>query len=458
MAIENYDGLSEIIERNIAEAQESKKFRFTKFLYDMKQGFIAHGFRESDESNSGIDNILVFRLDAVGDFILSTPAIREIRMNYPFANITLVVNQRVYQLAERCPYVNEVLPIDMNFNKSNILETVQRISEFAKKYLWRRHFKIAFCLNNWAYIDSMMMIYLSGAKERIGYAEASFRMFKDYEWPREKSLTRLIFTHLVFRDKRILHMVSMTLHIIKSYGLQIKNTQTEVWFDYEDVLNAKRLLKDFAPNKTKVIIGIGAGTPERKYPVEKYLQAFKKIVDKGAALIIIGGPSEAEDAKFLQDNLPADSVKNLVEFKTDWRTNCAVMAQADMYLANDTGLMHAAAALHLPIVYLSRTSKDRKQVFENIITDIDMCFPWQTKTIILQPEHQIGDCAKTADWEGCSARKPHCITQINPDEIVAAYDKMIEFIKSDIKEIGSSPVVRGVNQNLQLYNETVLNE
>lgn len=458
MATENYDELFEIVERKIAEARQNNKFKFSRFLYDMEQGFTAHGFRESDESNSGIDNILVFRLDAVGDFILSTPAIRELRMNYPFANITLVVNKRVYRLAERCPYVNEVLPIDMNFNRSSILETVQIMAEFAKKYLWHRHFKLAFSLNNWAYTDAMMLIYLSGAKERIGYAEAAFRMFKDYELPRGKSVTRLIFTHPVLKDNRILHMVSMTLYILRSCALQVRNTQTEVWFDYEDVLNAKRLLKDFAPNKTKVIIGIGAGTPERKYPVEKYLQAFKKIVDRGAALIIIGGSSEAEDAKFLQDNLPADSVKNLVEFQTDWRTNCAVMAQADMYLANDTGLMHAAAALHLPIVYLSRTSKDRKQVFENVITDIDMCFPWQTKTIMLQPEHQLGDCAKTFSWEGCSARKPHCITQIEPDEIVAAYDKMIEFIKSDIKEIGSSAVVRGVNQNLQLYNETVLNK
>ena len=73
---------------------------------------------------------------------------------------------------------------------------------------------------------------------------------------------------------------------------------------------------------------------------------------------------------------------------------------------------------------------------------------------MLQPEHQIGDCATKANWEGCIARKPHCITQITPDEIVSAYDRMINFIKSDIRATKCPPIIRNANQIFALYSET----
>ncbi|MBQ7628612.1 MAG: hypothetical protein IJS81_00125 [Selenomonadaceae bacterium] len=62
-----------------------------------------------------------------------------------------------------------------------------------------------------------------------------------------------------------------------------------------------------------IAAGIGANIPQRKYPVEKYLIAFREIISKGASIIILGGSAEVDDAKFLEDNLPARYIKNLVK-------------------------------------------------------------------------------------------------------------------------------------------------
>ena len=78
----------------------------------MEEEFVRQGYRE--DKPSGVENILIFRLDYMGDFILSTPAIRE---NYPSAFITLVVNKAVYPMAEICPYVNEVIYMGVEYNK-----------------------------------------------------------------------------------------------------------------------------------------------------------------------------------------------------------------------------------------------------------------------------------------------------------------------------------------------------
>ena len=88
----------------------------------------------------GIEHILLVRLDAVGDFILTTPAIRAVRENYPNAHITLVVRNHVYSLAELCPYVNEVIGFDVNFFNGNfvfnngVLEILDTLKEFSKKF------------------------------------------------------------------------------------------------------------------------------------------------------------------------------------------------------------------------------------------------------------------------------------------------------------------------------------
>ncbi len=330
MAEINYDKLSEIVERNLAETVQTKNFNFGKFLTEMEQGFIAHGFREN--YSGVVDNILIIKLDAVGDFILSTPAIREIRMNYPHANITLIVSKNVYPVAERCPYVNEIIPLNVNLTMADFLMWIYQITDFAKKYLWRRHFTIAFdfrYFNAWK-LPNMLMNYLSGAKMRVGYLGNVEQLYYTNNLNPNDDESRFFYTHGFYNPKEIISDCARNLYLLTACGLKIKNTELELWFDFEDKIIAKKLLEDFALNRIKIIVGLGAGVPQRKYPVEKYLYAFRKIISKGAAMIILGGPSESADAKFLQEHLPADSVLNLVELQLNWRTVFAITELADI--------------------------------------------------------------------------------------------------------------------------------
>ena len=61
-----------------------------------------------------IKKILIVRLDSLGDMVLSTPFIREIRRTYPHAHISLVVRKDVQELFELCPYINEIYGYEQN--------------------------------------------------------------------------------------------------------------------------------------------------------------------------------------------------------------------------------------------------------------------------------------------------------------------------------------------------------
>ena len=90
------------------QLMRSSSFNYDKFIDDIEEYFEKNGFREADDNK----NILVIRTDAIGDFILTSPVLRELRKNYPDSHITLVCNPLVYDLAEKCPYIDEILSCD----------------------------------------------------------------------------------------------------------------------------------------------------------------------------------------------------------------------------------------------------------------------------------------------------------------------------------------------------------
>ena len=446
MDSEEYGGLLETVQYNLKQTLEMKNFNFGMFLQEMEDEFTCAGFREK-QARGGVENILILRLDAVGDFILTSPAIRTVRENYPSAYITLVVSETVYPLAEFCPYVNEVLPFNRNFDHGNILEVIYKSTEFAAKYLWKRKYQIGFAFKSWFRMLDVFMLYLSGARFRVGQMLESHLQYTNNLLPPEQNLSAYFLTHPFLYPKENIHDVTRNLYVLKAFGLQIRRTDCEVWYTAEDVQTAKKLLAGFAPDRIKIVTAIGAaGQIEKRYPVEQYLAAFKKIIDKGAALIIIGGPVERGGAEFLEKNLPEDSVINFVKRGINLRISSAIINQSDMYIGNDTGPKHIAAALKKPVIAVIREAKDRENIFKGI-NQYERFYPWQTDAIVLRPEHPLGDCANNKFPSTCNAGKPHCITQIKPEEIVSAFDEMVHFMKhSGIKRISCPPIIKTIDQ------------
>ena len=427
MEMENYGRLAQIVEAAIDFAIDEKKIPYDLFFQLMEEEFTELGFR--DAPPVGVtQKILILRLDAVGDFILTTPAIRAIRENFPSAFVTLVVTKEVYPLAELCPYVNEVVvfktPYQSTVQSIDMIEILEMATEFSARHLWKKKFDA--CFSFLSDPTHCVMAYVSGAKMRVGPRHDISGTGLLAEFPRE--MIQKFFTHAInINHEKILHFVEKNLQVMLSCGIKGRSSELALWYDAEDVRRAQLLMKNFAAGKIKIALGIGANLPARKYPVEKYLVALKEIVSRGAAVIILGGKSELDDAKFLEENLPAESVKNFVALGVDWRTTIAAIAQTDIYIGNDTGTKHVAAALKKPVVMLSRESKDKARDFASCCEHLAFA-PYRTKFIILQPEHPLGECADDLK-SSCRAEKSHCIAQIEPSEIVAAYDELIKLVK-----------------------------
>lgn len=422
MDADSYQPLIRSLQTELNHTVQTKALDLQRFFERTEQSFQAMGFREPH--SSGVENILVLSLDVMGDFILRSGFLRELRANYPSARITLVVSDYIFPLAELCPYVNEVLHFDTRIPETNKLAIIlMNIMNFAMRNLWRRHFTKCFCPQGGGFKDiTIFMAYLSGASERIGF-----------EYP--KHLTDVFFNRVPAASKHLIHVVDQTFHMLTELGLSIRDKSLELWYDAEDIQTVRRLLENVPNEKKLIAVGLGAGNLNRKYPVELYAQALRSIIQDHEECLLIGGPNEREDSARLQSMLPSERVLNLTGELT-LRQTAAAISMSDMYIGNDTGMMHMATAAQIPVITLYREAKDKSDAFVDaeLPSEYYMFAPYRTLSIALRPERAVGECHNSSVYGGCLYNAPHCIASIPPAAIVDAYNKLTYILSNNPKQ------------------------
>ena len=395
----------------------------SNLMFMAEAAFERAGYREV--APAGVENILVVRLDAIGDMILTSGFLRELRANFPQARITLVCSPLVYPIVELCPYVNEILTFDKDSLDRTFPAMFERITDFCRENLWQRKFSFAFS-PQWGSdnLPSLLMAWLSGARERIGYGVNPYA-----SWGAEVSVEvavrdNFLLTNNIVAPREAVAEIAKHFYVLSATGLEINKDNTELFFGAADFLKARELLQYIEPNCKKVLLGIGAGFGSRQYPVEKLVTALKVLAAKDLVFVIVGGQAEIADANFIEQNLPQGKVLNLAG-KTTLRETEAVIVQTDYYIGNDSGVMHMAASAQLPCVVLYREAQDKEDYLPGAFSEYRRFPPWQTKSIILRPDHQLPDCAELGETYGwCHSDEPHCITQITPQDIVAGFEAL----------------------------------
>lgn len=114
------------------------RFLFTKLIQFLGTMFFYQNLTQS----RAYKNILLIRLDEIGDVVLMTPLLREMRSNYPEADITLIVKPQVYNLVELCPYVNKVMTFDRYEGRFSFILNIIKAFRYAKVFLWKEKYDL----------------------------------------------------------------------------------------------------------------------------------------------------------------------------------------------------------------------------------------------------------------------------------------------------------------------------
>lgn len=369
-------------------------------------------------------NILLTQLNAMGDLILAIPAIREIRKNYPDAHITLIYFETFKDIVKYLPYVDELIP--SNISHINLFNFLLHSINFCYEHLWNRTYDLAINLHFSCnvFIGSIIQ-WLSITKENIGYSFEAERQYyhKDFSLQSFLDLIQIdkfILTKSIVNPFNMYHELDRKMYILEACGLQVTSKKLELFLDQKSIIYAKNILKDA---KRKIIIGLASSNNTKRYSVQKLLIALKEIVKDNNTLILLGaGKQEIKDAKYLKKHIQCINLVN----KTSVLESMAVIQQSDLYIGNDTGLMHIAEVFNKSIIYYLPQAKDKNNIHIGSLSARARFHPTHNKYILLQPETSLDDCLKYNTYNGCISTEAHCINQIDPYDIIKAYYKIKE--------------------------------
>lgn len=279
-----------------------------------------------------IKRILIRSTNWVGDAILTTPAIRAVRKNFPHAEITILAKPWVAPIFCNNSYVDNILQYDDGGRHAGWLGKV-RLS----KDLRRSGFDLAILLQN--AFEAALLAYLAGIPNRLGYNTDG---------------RRFLLTNSIRLDPGLkqVHEIEYYLGILQQAGLTLNGRHLTLMVSDEERRRAEEILGRCRLLGQQTLVGVSPGatygSAKRWFP-ERFASLCDRIQESsGAKIVIFGGPSEQAVGEQVCQLMKGKSV-NLCG-KTNLRDAVGLIERCHLFIANDSGLMHVAAALDVPLV------------------------------------------------------------------------------------------------------------
>jgi len=281
--------------------------------------------------------ILVISLAGIGDALIATPLIRELRENFPSATIDVLVKEAgARDFLERNPCVNRVFFKDLL--KCGKLETA--------RFLWslrRERYQLSINTHPQSRIHYRVAAWLAGAEVRISHVYECFTWID--RWLVTGTLPQDYTRHSIENNFDVLPLIGarkkLDLHVMEFFLDPADERFAEDFLDKENLRGKKLLGMHVGSGGTKNL-------PLKRWPLKQYAGLVRQLNKErpDIQVLLFGGPEETKDHQVILAQANADLT---MEAKTkNMRESAALMKRCDAFLSVDTALMHIAAALKVP--------------------------------------------------------------------------------------------------------------
>lgn len=272
--------------------------------------------------------ILIVRTDRIGDVILSTPAIKNLRNFYPHAHIAFMCRPYTKDIVEGNPYLDEVIVFDKDGKHKSAWASLMFSFTLRKK-----KFDLAIILHPTYRLH--WVTFFAGIAKRIGWDKKGGRL-----------LTQSIF-HT--KQEGLKHELEYTLDVLRTMNIPV--TDKTIYFPLKDESEQKieKLLAEAGIKKGEdfIVIHPSASCPSKRWPQEYFSKLVKLLKEKtGMKIVVITSKNEKECAQHLVEDNDV----------TDFRGNLSVseigslLKRAKLFISNDSGPVHIASCLDTAVI------------------------------------------------------------------------------------------------------------
>ena len=341
-------------------------------------------------------NVLVIRLRSIGDVVLTLPALQALHGWRPDLRIHMLVEPLYAPLLENHPAVSEIIVL------KSFWQTV--------RLLRRRNFTVAFNMHGGP--TSAFLTRLSGAPVRVCWAQRQYPWFYNVEVP----------IHFPVAGRTEMHTAEHRLQQFLYTGLPEKPlAAAQVYADASSVpfVRDKLAEKGIMPGEPYAVIRPGASQANKRWPAERFAAIARWLREAHSIATVVNlGPGDEQIAADVRKHFAGAGA---IMEELDLRGLIALLAGSCLFLGNDTGPTHIAAALAKKCVVIFGAS------------DSKVWLPWKTEYRLMENPFPCKQCPR-----GCceSLAASQCIHSISLEEVRDACDALLQ--KSQESRLRSS--------------------
>jgi len=359
-------------------------------------------FRASD-----IRRILVVKADHIGDFVTALPAIRRLRAHFPDARISVLANHVVQDFTALDPAIDEIIEFDFFHARSALgrRELTAGEMDALRDRLAPYRFDLAIDLRK--HLDTRDLLRASGASITAGFDHMGQFPWLDIalEWEGDRGL----------HGKRY-HITDDLLHLVDTVGAEAETDRTGILPEAISALQAAADLPDalVAFLSTPVVaVHPGAGNEMKQWPEPYFAELIDLLMSRhGLRTLLLGGPDEVDiAARVLALTEHPDRVLSVAG---DLSLNAlpVVISRCALYVGNDSGPKHIAAAVGVPTVGIHSGTVDPAE-----------WAPMGPRAVAVARRMSCGPCylTKLADCH----RNLACLRELEPQTVYETCAKML---------------------------------
>lgn len=357
--------------------------------------------------------ILIRSTNWIGDAIMTTPAVHTIRKNFPNAEITMLAVPWVADIFRLSPDVDKVWVYDKKEMYAGKVKGVVKLAAHLLQY----GFDAAILLQN--AFEAAFIVRLAGIPLRAGY---------------KRDGRGLLLTHGVDLPAGIhaRHQVHYYQMLLAGLGLTPGPDTLRLPLPDELIGWARGYIEDLkeqqgfsshegqvlpardgsVPNRGSIpVIGFNPGAaygPAKRWPAEKFGQLAALIAhhhgEAGCLILVFGTKDDAEAARAIKE-FSIRTPYHVVDMtaKTTLPQVMALIRCCHVFVTNDSGLMHVAAALETPTVAIFGST-------DHIATG-----PFSKKAVVIRKEMACSPCLQSQ----CPQKHLDCLEKISSQEVYA---------------------------------------
>ena len=358
-----------------------------------------HGLRLEEEPQplgpplwdwSQVQSVLLIRLRSIGDTVLATPSLYALKRFLPHARIDILLEDWVAPVLEGFPHVDNVITL-----KRNSTTARARVA----RQLRSSQYDVVYNLHGGT--TATLLTRATGARHRVGLTT----------YPYGRLYTHLAPSPLLLWNREQTHSVEQQLALLGWTGVPVSDrppTQLAVVASAAESV-AKRLRDAGWDEQTPLaLIHPAAAFATKQWAAEKFARVVDQLANRGFSVVAITAPAEAP----IMHELIASSSAPLIPFVDLTLPEVTALAsRARLFVGNDSGIAHMAAAVGLPSVVIFGSS------------NIAHWSPWATAPAEVVIEEM--DCQPCHGYYCEKFAQPECILRVPVERVIAAVERIL---------------------------------